>query len=300
MLVAGALGFVRWAEPLSPEDTCLYPVRVTSVLASGSKFHCEFIGCGGQRTTEPLAATSFLAGDDEGYTGLGSANVAGPGATAQCRDDPAAANCSLALPTGEPRSWRICGEGTKKGAHHLTPSKKCCVVSGPIDVATLRATGNNVVSRIRTASKEVGCPVHVRTSNTDRDESGELRLYLKCGHGAAPRATSRLESVTAGTTLTPKLVSAAATLAPQSTGWRAVVAGRATDVSARSVGDLGIAALRLIEDFAGAGAAVAAAADPSTIPSALHGVCSAVTGMAAFSQLSVPLACVAPSLTVTE
>ena len=66
MLVAGALGFVRWAEPLSPEDTCLYPVRVTSVLASGSKFHCEFIGCGGQRTTEPLAATSFLAGDDEG------------------------------------------------------------------------------------------------------------------------------------------------------------------------------------------------------------------------------------------
>ena len=98
MLVVGALGFVRWTEPSSPDDTCLHPVRVTSVLASG-KFHCEFIGCGGQRTTEPLPATSLLAGDDDGCTGLGSVNAAAPAPTAQRRDDPAAANSALALPT---------------------------------------------------------------------------------------------------------------------------------------------------------------------------------------------------------
>ena len=131
MPVVGTLGFVRWAEPSSPGDTCLFPLRVTSVLASG-KFHCEFIGCGGQRTTEPLLAISLLAGDDDGYTGLGSTNAATPAPTAQRRDDPAAANPALALPSGEPRNWRVGGEdGAEEGACTLTPGKRHCVVDKP-------------------------------------------------------------------------------------------------------------------------------------------------------------------------
>ena len=284
MPVVGTLGFVRWAEPSSPGDTCLFPLRVTSVLASG-KFHCEFIGCGGQRTTEPLLAISLLAGDDDGYTGLGSTNAATPAPTAQRRDDPAAANPALALPSGEPQNWRVGGEdGAKEGACTLTPGKRHCVVKGPIDGA-LRTTGDGIVKRIRVASKAIGCPVHVRSSANDRFAGDELRVHLKCGHGATPRAPTRLSDVTPGAVLSPKLVSTATDAKPQSTAWHAVVSGRATDVTAQSVADLGVAACSLIKDHAGAGPAAAAAADCSTIPSALHDACAAVNAIAAFSKL---------------
>ena len=285
MPVVGTLGFVRWAEPSSPGDTCLYPVRVTSVLASG-KFHCEFIGCGGQRTTEPLPAISLLAGDDDGYTGLGSTNAATPAPSAQRRDDPAAANSALALPSGEPRNWRVGGEdGAEEGACTLTPGKRCCVVKGPIGMLALRATGDAVVKRIRVASKVVGCPVHIRSSTNGRYAGDELRIHLKCCHGATPRAPDRLSDVTPGTVLPPKLVSAAVSAEPQSTDWHAVVSGRATDVTAQAVADLGLAACSLMEDHAGAGPAAAAAADCSTIPSVLHDACAAVNAIAAFSKM---------------
>lgn len=291
MPVVGALGFVRWGEPSSPGDTCLYPVRVTSVLVSG-KFHCEFIGCGGQHSTEPLPATSLLASDGDGYIGLGNTDAATPAATAQRRDDPAAANAVLALPSGEPRNWRVGGEDggedcARGAAHTLTPGKRHCAVKGPIGASALRATGGAVAARIRVASKAIGCPVHVRSSTDTcgRFAGDEFRMYLKCCHGATPRAPSRLAGVTPGAILPPKLVSAAASAEPHSADWHAAVSGRATDVTAQAVADLGAEACSLIEDHAGAGPAAAAVADYSTIPSALHGASAAVNAIAAFGNL---------------
>ena len=165
-----------------------------------------------------------------------------------------------------------------------TLRRRQTVVKGPIDEA-LRTTGDAIVKRIRVASKAIGCPAHVRSSANDRFAGDELRVHLKCGHGATPHAPTRLSDATPGAVLSPKLVSAAADAEPQSTAWHAVVSGRATDVTAQSVANLGVAACSLIEDHAGAGPAAAAAADCSTIPSALHDACAAVNAIAAFSKL---------------
>ena len=107
-VVPGALGFVRWDERTSSDDTGMCPVRVTSVLPSG-EFHCDFVGRGGQHSIEPLAADRLIDRDDAGYDGLGS-NADAP--TTQSRTAAhgrgrAATNSASALPTGEHRCWQV-------------------------------------------------------------------------------------------------------------------------------------------------------------------------------------------------
>jgi len=287
-VVPGALGFVRWDERTSSDDTGLYPVRVTSVLPSG-EFHCDFVGCGGQHSIEPLAADRLIDCDDAEHDGLGS-NADAP--TTQSRTAAhgrgrAATNSASALPTGEHRCWQVDDpDGTSGTLTVPAAGGQLCLEPGPLDQVTLTATRKRVVARVMSGSTAIGCPVATRTSTNDRHGAGGQRTHLKCAHGNQPRAPTRLEDAHPGTMLPPKLVAAAASASQYSAAWRATVVGRATGSTALQVAELGAKACSIIEVHAGAGASAAALADCSKTPATLKAACAnGVLAMSAFGQL---------------
>ena len=228
-VVPGALGFVRWNERTSSGDTGLCPVRVTSVLPSG-KFHCDFIGCGGQHSTEPLAASRLIDCDDAEYNGLGSSAdaPAAPSHTAARGMGRVATNSAVALPSGKHRFWQVDTPGEKSGALTVPAGGQLCLAPGPLDEGKLTATRKRIVASVIAASAAIGCPVATRTSTNDRHGAGGQRIYLKCAHGILARAPTRLEDAHPGTMLPPKLMSAAAVASQGSAVWRATVTGRVT------------------------------------------------------------------------
>ena len=283
----GALGFVRWNERASPGDTGLYPVRVTSVLPSG-EFHCDFIGCGGQHSTVPLAADRLIDGDDADYVGLGSSAVA-PTAqahTAARGRGRAATNSAVALPTGERRFWQVGNTDEKSGALTVPAAgAQLCLAPGPLDEAELAATRQRIVASVTTASTAVGCPVVTRSSTNDRG-TGAQRIYLKCAHGIPPRAPTRLEDAHPGAMLSPKLLAAAADVSRGSAAWQATMRGRVTGSTALQVAVLGAEACSTIEVHAGAGASAAVLNDCSKTFATLKAACAdGVRPTSVFGQL---------------
>ena len=286
-VVPGALGFVRWNERTSSGDTGLHPVRVTSVLPSG-KFHCDFIGCGGQHSTEPLAASRLIDCDDAEHNGLGSSAdaPAAPSHTAARGMGRVATNSAVALPSGKHRFWQVDTPGEKSGALTVPAGGQLCLAPGPLDEGKLTATRKRIVASVIAASAAIGCPVATRTSTNDRHGAGGQRIYLKCAHGILARAPTRLEDAHPGTMLPPKLISAAAVASQGSAAWRATVMGRVTGSTALQVAELGAKACSTIEERAGAGASAAVLADYSKTPATLKAACAnGVLAMSAFGQL---------------